>query len=309
MRALAEVCHARGIPLMTDDAWGLDHAFCSRLPMSSLEAGADLTIGSVHKTLSGLCQTSVMSIQGDRIDSGRLQLAFELEQSTSASSVLLASIDAARREFQRDGERLLGHAIDLAAVLRERIEALPGLDLFRDDRAGEPGIHAMDPTHVSFDVTGLGLTGFSAADWLREHHGIHVELADHRRLMVLVTYADDEAGVARLLVALRELGGAHVDADCGDIPDVPRPQDLRMETVMLPREAFLGATELVPWREAPGRISAEMICPYPPGVPVVAPGERLTEAVVDYFQQLAAAGVMVEGAVDESLAHLRVVAR
>jgi arginine decarboxylase len=309
VKALADTAHAHGIPLLTDDAWGLDYSFCSRLPASSIESGADVAIGSVHKTLNGFCQTSVLSVQGDLIDTTRLELVFELEQSTSASSLLLASIDGARRQFARDGEQLLGRAIDHAHRLRAAIEQIDGLDLLTDDVLDGRGAFAMDPTHVTFDVTGLDLTGFSAADWLREHRGIHVELADHRRLMAVITYADSEDNVDRLVAALEAMARAdRDDADRGAIPDVPRPQDLRMETVMLPRDAFLGATELVPWREAAGRVSAEMVCPYPPGIPVVAPGERLTETVVDYFEQLSAAGVMVEGAADETLERLRVVA-
>jgi arginine decarboxylase len=308
VKSIAGVAHAHGIPLLTDDAWGLDYSFCSRLPPAALDSGADLAIGSVHKTLNGFGQTSVLSVQGDLIDQQRLELVFELEQSTSASALLLASIDAARRQFQRDGEELLGGAIDHALRLRAAIEELPGLDLMTDDVVGGPGAFALDPTHVTFDVTGLRMTGFSAADWLRQHRGIHVELADHRRVMVLVTYADGDANIERLIAALRSLAVERESADGGDIPVVPSPRDLRMETVMLPRDAFLGATEMVPWREAVGRISAEMVCPYPPGIPIVAPGERLTETVVDYLEQVAAAGVMVEGAGDETLETLRVVA-
>jgi arginine decarboxylase len=308
VHALAEVCHARNIPLLTDDAWGLDYSFCSRLPPSALESGADLAIGSVHKTLNGFGQTSVLSLQGDRIDSSRLELVFELEQSTSASALLLSSIDAARRQFQRDGEALLGRALDHAQRLREALEELSGLDLMGDEMIGGPGAFAFDPTHVTFDVVGLGLTGFAAADWLRDHQRIHMELSDHRRLMALITYADSEANIDRLIGALRALCDAHPGADPARIPEVPAPADLRMETAMLPRDAFLGATEMVPWRDAAGRVSAEMICPYPPGIPIVAPGERLTRVVVDYLEQLAAAGVMVEGATDETLEHFRVTA-
>src|SRR3954470_3256252 len=112
IKALADVCHARELPLITDDAWGLDYSFCSRLPPSALSGAPDLAIASVHKPLNGFDQTSVLSLQGARIDPSRLELVFELEQSTSASSLLLASIDAARRQFQRDGEELLGRAIE-----------------------------------------------------------------------------------------------------------------------------------------------------------------------------------------------------
>jgi arginine decarboxylase len=309
VRALAEVCHHHEVPLITDDAWGLDYSFCSRLPASAIESGADMAIGSVHKTLNGFGQTSVLSVQGDLIDTSRLEICFELEQSTSASALLLSSIDAARRQFVREGEEILGKAIDRALRLRAAIDDMPGLDLMSDEVTGTPGAFAFDPTHVTFDVIGLGLTGFAAADWLRENQRIHVELSDHRRLMALITYADDDAAIDRLISALRALVDAHRSGNGAQfIPDVPDPAALRTETVMLPRDAFLGTTESVPWRKAAGRISAEMICPYPPGIPVIAPGERLTTEIVDYLEQLAAAGVMVEGAGDESLAEFRVVA-
>src|SRR5215203_1754106 len=124
--------------------------------------------------------------------------------------------------------------------------------------------------------------------------------------MALITYADDDAAIDRLIGALRALVAAHPSGNGRAF--IPDPAALRTETVMLPRDAFLGATKMVPWREAAGRISAEMICPYPPGIPIIAPGERLTTEIVDYLEQLPAAGVMVEGAADESLAEFRVVA-
>jgi arginine decarboxylase len=307
--AIADIAHAHDLPLLTDDAWGLDYSFCSRLPKSALESGSDLAIGSVHKTLNGFGQTSVLSVQGDRIDQSRLELVFELEQSTSASALLLSSIDAARRQFQRDGEELLGRAIDHALRVRAAIEELPGLNLLGEEVLDNPGAIALDPTHVTFDVVGLGLTGYSAADWLTQHRGIHAELSDHRRMMMLISYADGDANIDRLIAALRDLVEHHADADPIVPVTVPSPDELRLETVMLPRDAFLGATESVPWREAAGRITAEMVCPYPPGIPIIAPGELLTQPVVEYLVETVAAGAMVEGAADESLETLRVVAR
>jgi len=174
-----------------------------------LNSGADLSIGSVHKTLNGLLQTSVLSHSGERIDSTRLSLVFELTQSTSASSLLLSSIDAARHEFQEHGEEVLGRAIDLALDLRARIGALPGLALMGEEVLGSPGARYLDPTHVTIDVLGLGLTGFQAADWLRERYGIHMELADHRRVMALITYADTEQIIDRVAAALTELARAY----------------------------------------------------------------------------------------------------
>ncbi len=308
VKALADVAHEHDVPLLTDDAWGLDYSFCSKLPPSAMESGADLSIGSVHKTLNGFDQTSVLSHSGDRIDSTRLSIVFELFQSTSASSLLLSSIDAARHEFQHHGEELLGRAIEIAEGIRGRVARLPGLRLMGEEVLDNPGGVHLDPTHVTVDVLGLGLTGYQAGDWLRERCGVHMELADQRRVMALITYADTEATADRLVESLAALAEEHADATPISPMGLASLPDLRMETVLSPREAYLGRTEMVPWRHAAGRVSAEMICPYPPGIPITAPGELLIPEVVDYLQEQAAAGVMVEGAADESLAQFRVVA-
>src|SRR3954454_21886430 len=148
--ALADACHARELPLVTDDAWGLDYGLSGHpdLPDSALAQGAYLTIGSVHKSLSGLTQTSVLSVGSDRIDSDRLQLCFELEESTSASSLLLSSIDGARRQFVREGRELLDRAVRSAYLARQRIATeVPELPVVAIEQLrSRPGVTAVDPT-------------------------------------------------------------------------------------------------------------------------------------------------------------------
>src|SRR5215213_9239190 len=209
IRGLADACHARDLPLVTDDAWGLDYALSGHpdLPDGALSHGADLTIGSVHKTLSALTQTSVLSVGSDRIDTERLQLCFELEESTSVSSLLVSSIDGARRQFVRDGEQLLDRAVRSAKLLRERLRAeVPELRVVgTDELIDRPGVAAVDPTHVLIETNSVGLTGFQADDWLRDERQIDLELADHRRIMPLVTFAHGDEEIDRLVSALREM--------------------------------------------------------------------------------------------------------
>jgi arginine/lysine/ornithine decarboxylase len=313
VRALADLCHERGLPLVTDDAWGLDYALSGHpdLPKGALEQGADLAIGSVHKTLSGLGQTSVLSVGSDRIDTERLQLCFELEESTSASSLLLSSIDGARRQFVRDGKALLERAVDAARLMRERLAAdVPELRVIGvEELASRPGVVAVDPTHLLIETASVGLTGFEADDWLRDERQVDVELVDHRRIMPLVTFAHDEADVERFVRALRDLvderGEPGADTPVKPLPSRP---DIRTEQAMLPREAFFARTETVKPREAAGRVSAELITPYPPGIPAVAPGEVLNDALIDYLEEIVANGAFVEGASDPSLGAFRVVA-
>src|SRR4051812_45316099 len=196
VRALADACHARELPLLTDDAWGLDYALSGHpdLPEGALAQGADLAIGSVHKTLTGLSQTSVLSVGSDRIDMERLQLCFELEESTSASALLVSSIDGARRQFVREGRALLERAVDAAMLLRERLAAeVPELRVVAvDELAARPGVTSVDPTHVMIETASIGLSGYTADDWLRDERQVDVELVDHRRIMPLVTFAHGE---------------------------------------------------------------------------------------------------------------------
>jgi arginine/lysine/ornithine decarboxylase len=313
VRALADVCHDRDLPLVTDDAWGLDYSLCGHpdLPEGALAQGSDLAIGSVHKTLTGLSQTSVLSVGSDRIDSDRLQLCFELEESTSASALLLSSIDGARRQFVRDGVELLDRAVKSARLLRERLAAeVPELRVVGDDELiTRPGVAAVDPTHVLIETTAVGLTGFQADDWLRDERQIDVELADHRRVMPLITFAHGEQDVDRLVRALRDLVDEHGDPGAGtDVRPLPSRRELRTEQAMLPRDAFFARAETVKARDAVGRVSAELVTPYPPGIPVAAPGEVLNGAVVDYLEEIVANGAFVEGATDQSLDTFRVVA-
>jgi arginine decarboxylase len=164
----------------------------------------------------------------------------------------------------------------------------------------------MDPLQVFVDLSELGVTGYQAGDWLREHHHINLHVCDHRRLSAQLTYADDDTSVGRLLDALRDLTR---NAD-GFAPAptvlVPSPAELRLELVMLPRDAFFGPVETVPCEQAVGRIAAEMLTPYPPGIPAVLPGERLTKEVVDYLRSGKEAAMVIPDAADSTVRTIRV---
>jgi arginine/lysine/ornithine decarboxylase len=299
---------------VTDDAWGLDYDLSDHpaLPNGALGEGSDLAIGSVHKTLSGLSQTSVLSVGSDRIDVERLKLCFELEESTSVSALLLSSIDGARRQFVREGNALVDRGVKSAQLLRERLASeVPELRVVTTDELKQrPGVTGVDPTHVLIDTAPVGLTGYQADDWLRDERQIDVELADHRRIMPLVTYAHGEPEIDRLVRALRDLVDEHGEPGRDtDVSPLPTRAELRTEQAMAPREAFFSLTEKVKPKAAVGRVSAELVTPYPPGIPVAAPGEVYNEAMVYYLEEVVAAGGFIEGAADQSLTELGVVAK
>jgi len=210
----------------------------------------------------------------------------------------------------REGEELLGRAIGSAQLLRDRLAAeVPELRVIEPALLkSTPGVTGIDPTHVLVETASIGLTGYRALDWLRLERNVDVELVDHRRIMPLVSYAHGEVEVDRLVRALRDLVDAHPDEDGDDIPSYPSRPQMRSDAPMLPRDAFFAATETVTFNKAAGRISAELVTPYPPGIPAVAPGDLYTEENISYLQAFVEAGGFVEGASDPTLQRLRVVA-
>src|SRR5829696_7461679 len=267
VKGLADVCHAHDIALIMDDAWGADFAFHPELPPGSLESGADLAVASFHKSLTGLMQTSIILVQGERIDMERLQLALDGFETTSTSVLLVASMDAARRAMALHGAELLGRALALSRRGGEEIGELPGVRLLGPALDGRPGVAGRDETKILVDVTGLGITGYQAADWLYEHRRVGAEHHDLHHLVFVVTVADDDESAERLVAAVRDLAAAASELGRGDpLPSLPPVSQLVGDYVMPPREAFLGVTRRVDLADAAGEIAAEPVSPYPPGV-------------------------------------------
>ncbi|MFC0042334.1 aminotransferase class I/II-fold pyridoxal phosphate-dependent enzyme [Actinomadura rayongensis] len=305
---IAELCHSRDVALIVDEAWGAHLPFHPDLPAWGMSCGADLVVTSVHKMGGAIEQSSVFHLQGDRIDPAVLKLREDLLGTTSASSLVYASLDGWRRQMVEQGHGLLDAALARAARVRAAIADMPGLRPMGREVVGPHHAADLDPLAISIDVRDLGISGMQAAEWLRTACHVDVGAADQCRINARLTHADDDATEARLVDALR---GLTADVDrIAPQPQVrlPDPETLSLETVMLPRDAFFAPTEQVPVEKAAGRVAAELVSPYPPGVPVLAPGELITEAVLDYLASGPPAGMLVPDAVDPSLRTLRVVA-
>ncbi|MFH8993013.1 aminotransferase class I/II-fold pyridoxal phosphate-dependent enzyme [Streptomyces sp. NPDC017940] len=308
LEGVARVCHSRSVPLIVDEAWGAHLPFHPDLPKWAMDAGADVCVTSIHKMGSGLEQGSVFHLQGDLIEPHVLESRADLLGTTSPSVLLYAGLDGWRRQMALRGEQLLGRALAHAHEVRAAIEAIDGLHVNgRDDFCGPGLAHDFDPLPVVIEVAGLGITGYQAADWLREQHAIDVHLADHRRINTQLTHADSEETTRPLLRALTALARAASELPRPTRVEVPAPAELRLEQVLTPRDAYFGTVEDVPLTKAEGRVAAEMITPYPPGIPAVLPGERLTAPVLDYLHSGVAAGMNLPDAADGSLGTVRVV--
>ncbi len=309
IESIASLCHRRGKPLIVDEAWGAHLPFHPDLPTWAMDAGADVYVVSVHKMGTGFEQGSVFHRQGTLVDPDQLSACADMLMTTSPNVMVYAALDGWRRQMVQHGHPLLDAALTLAGQVRHEIESLPGLHVLREEFLGAEASHDLDPLHVVIDVSGLGVSGYDAADWLRQHQRLDMGLTDHRRIEATLSLADDDQTAARLISALRAL-----TEHAGTLPparpvELPSAAELELEPAMLPRDAFFAPTETVPADQAAGRICAEQITPYPPGIPVIIPGERITAELLDYLRSGVSAGMQLPDAADPTLDKIRVVRR
>ncbi|WP_028798082.1 aminotransferase class I/II-fold pyridoxal phosphate-dependent enzyme [Streptomyces purpureus] len=307
--AVARTCHDFDVTLVVDEAWGAHLPFHPDLPAWGMDHEADLVVTSVHKMGGAVEQSSVFHLQYDRVSPEVLKQREDLLATTSASSLVYATLDGWRRQMAQHGHELLDTAIRRARRIRAAVGELPGLRLM-DREVVQAGLAAdIDPMKVVIDVRELGISGMQAAEWLRAHRHVDVGSSDTCRISASITHADDDATEETLLAALRALVEAADSVESRPPVRLPAPPALELEQAMLPREAFFAPVEHVPAERAAGRISAELISPYPPGVPVIAPGEVITDETVDHLRSGVEHGVLIPDAADPTVRTLRVVAR
>jgi lysine decarboxylase len=291
-------------------------AFHERLPTHALACGADLVVSSTHKVVGSLTQSAMLHLGWEsegRLDENVVDRAVTLVESTSPSSLLTASLDAQRRYAAWHGHELLEETMHAIEVTRDAVRAIEGLDVLDQRFVGRPGVFDYDPLRLAVDVRGIGVTGYELAGMLLEIADVNLELAGEKVIVGVFGMGERALDTGRRLVqALRAAvdrldardGGAGGRGSGGDFAPPPPWGAL----VMGPREAFFAPQEVVPVEKAAGRIASESLAAYPPGIPNVLPGERLTVETLDYIQQTLELGGSLRGASDRKLRTLRVVA-
>jgi len=335
VEAIARITHQYNIPLLVDEAHGAHFAFHPQLPQAALAAGADLSVQSIHKTLGAMTQASMLHIRGNRVNSDRLNKALQLVQSTSPSYILLASLDAARQQMALHGKELMSRTLQLADEARTRISQIPGLSILEispsstnltppnpTSLVGKGGIlspspprggvgerFALDKTRLTVTVSGLGLTGFEAEEILDEL-GVTAEFASLQNLTFIISLGNTEADIEQLVQGFTTLANHRIKKEKNDLKlsklvwdDFSVGNSVRMS----PREAFFAESETLPIQETTERICAEIVCPYPPGIPMLMPGEVISQTDVEYLQQIQLIGGFISGCADASLNTLKVV--
>jgi len=308
IRGVAAVCHEHGVPLIVDEAWGAHLPFHPDLPTWGMDADADVVVTSVHKMGAAIEQSSVFHLQGERVDPSVLKQREDLLGTTSATSLVYASLDGWRRQMAEEGHKLLAAALVRAERARHAVQEIPGLRLMGHEIVTEGYAQELDPLVLTIDVRDLGITGYQAIEWARTERHVDFGAGDSCRFTARLTHADQDEHVELLLQTLAAMPEAARGLESQPPVAFPTPEALQRDTVMLPRDAFFGRVENVPVEQTPGRIAAEMVSPYPPGVPVLAPGERITKEAVDYLRSGLEHGMLLPDPADPELKTIRVVA-
>jgi arginine/lysine/ornithine decarboxylase len=305
IKSIVDIVHSFDIPLIVDEAHGPHLTFNDKLPTSAIEAGADICSQSTHKIIGALTQCSLLHVNSKRVDLHRVQQVLNLLQTTSPSYILMASLDCSRKQIALYGKELLDSTIELANYARNEINKIPGFYCFGKEILGRPGVFALDPTKITITCRDLGITGYDLDMILSNKYHIQMELSDLYNVLAVGSFGDTKESIDKLLDALREISIEYsskntVKPDFIDIPDIP-------EQVLIPREAFNSSKVSVPLKDSIGMVSGEFLLAYPPGIPILCPGEKVTEDIINYVQKLKDAGLYVQGTEDPKVENLKVV--
>ena len=318
LEEIAQLTHQYHIPLLVDEAHGAHFNFHPDLPKTALSCGADLTVQSTHKVLGAMTQASMLHVQGNYINISRLNRALQLVQSTSPSYLLLASLDAARQQMALHGEELMTRTLMLAETARSRLSEIPDLSVL--GLLNTPGFVTLDPTRLTVKVSDLELSGFAVDEILNEELNVTAELPMLQHLTFIISLGNTESDIDRLIEAFMTISHRNLsrkkvkrnDNQLKKSPHLPISPSPYLPLspsphLLSPRDAFFATAEVVLVDRVCDRISAELICPYPPGIPILMPGEIITQEAVEYLQEVLILGGCITGCSDPTLKTFKVV--
>ncbi|MGR5147075.1 aminotransferase class I/II-fold pyridoxal phosphate-dependent enzyme [Photobacterium alginatilyticum] len=305
--SIVDLVHSYDIPLLVDEAHGPHLCFSEQLPISAMAAGADACTQSTHKLLGALTQGSILHIQGEMIEGSRVRQVLSMLQTTSPSYPLLASLDVARKQVALEGKELVAQAISNARWLRQAINVLEGMHCFGEEVLDYQGVFAFDPTKITVSARALGLTGFQLEKILTSEYDIQVELSDFYNVLLITSYADSKDDLMVVLQALGAISKEYSQKINNETIPVVNYISNTPRMIDNPREAFFAPKTRCLLTEAVGQKSGESIMIYPPGIPVLYPGEEITGEIIRYIDMLKSTNVSVQGLEDSSLEYINII--
>ncbi len=345
VRAIADICHSHNIPLLVDEAHGGHLYFSDRLSKGALQCGADMCVQSWHKVTGSLTQSSVLHLNSELVEEGRVDEALKLVQSTSPSYLLMTSLDLARRELYRSGRENLDQLQKTAVETRKRLNQIPGIYCPGKEMEGKYGIFALDESRLTMEISGAKMTAQEYSDRMFAEYGVELELAEGITALAVLTPANTQEDIDRLVQAAAGVAeadgqknterstrveGLQKTEECEKIlvgtgePFVPETfPDIQLEEknsiiikdgemnlppmAMTPRNAWFALKEKIQWKNAVGCIAGEAIIPYPPGIPLICPGEKITNEIWQKIEKLRREHQHMHGVQDASLTTVQII--
>ena len=302
LRTIVKLAHEAGMLCLADEAHGTHFYFGDGMPVSAMGAGADMAAVSMHKSGGSLTQSSLL-LTGERVNAGHVRQIINLTQTTSGSYLLMSSLDISRRNLARRGKTVFRKVVEMAEYAREEINAVGGYYAYGRELINGDSIFDFDPTKLSIHTRDIGLAGIEVYDILRDEYDIQIEFGDIGNILAYLSIGDRMQELERLVSALAEIKRRYMKDPYGLLSQ----EYIAPEVVYSPQEAFYADKKSVPLSESEGFICSEFVMCYPPGIPILAPGERITREILDYIVYAKAKGCSVTGPEDPMIERVNVI--
>ncbi len=302
LQAIVDLGHDHGMKVLVDEAHGTHFYFSDDLPLSAMAAGADMASVSMHKSGGSLTQSSFL-LAGKNMNADYIRQIINLTQTTSGSYLLLSSLDVSRKNLALNGQQIFSKVQQLAQYARDEINQIGDYYAYGRELINGDSVYDFDITKLSVFTLDIGLAGIEVYDLLRDEYGIQIEFGDIGNILAYISVGDSEANIERLVGALSEIKRRFKKDRTGMLDH----EYINPQVVMSPQKAFYSAKESLPLAQSIDRVCSEFVMCYPPGIPILAPGERITQPVLDYIQYAKAKGCFMTGPEDMKIEYLNVI--
>ena len=302
LRTIVKLAHEAGMMCLADEAHGTHFYFGDGMPVTAMAAGADMAAVSMHKSGGSLTQSSLL-LTGERVNAGHVRQIINLTQTTSGSYLLMSSLDISRRNLAQRGKTVFRRVAEMAEYAREEINAVGGYYAYGRELINGDSVFDFDPTKLSVHTRNIGLAGIEVYDILRDEYDIQIEFGDIGNILAYLSIGDRMQELERLVCALAEIKRRYMKDPNG----LMSQEYIAPEVVYSPQEAFYADKESVPLEESAGYVCSEFVMCYPPGIPILAPGERITKEILEYIAYAKAKGCSLTGPEDPTIEHINII--